>query len=311
MCIGNEATFKFFEDVLDEVIRLFPSHYIHIGGDEADRSHWKSCAKCQQRIKDEGLTDEAQLQSYMIERIERHVNSRGRDIIGWDEILDGGLAPNATVMSWRGEEGGIKAAQMGHDAIMTPGAYCYLDQYQDDPETQPKAFGSTITVFHCYSYDPAPASLDPEIHKHIIGVQGNNWAEYISTYSHGEYMMYPRMIALCEVGWTQPENKNEDSFKRRINGEIRHIKSLGYNPFTLSTQVQTAQTPDYGRKCIILELTSEKDPIDIRYTLDGSMPVASSPEIKPRQEVSCADAAQVRATQWVEGIPSVVSIVNK
>lgn len=276
VCIGNEATFKFFEDVLDEVIRLFPSHYIHIGGDEADRSHWKSCAKCQQRIKDEGLADEAQLQSYMIERIERHVNSRGRDIIGWDEILDGGLAPNATVMSWRGEEGGIKAAQMGHDAIMTPGAYCYLDQYQDDPETQPKAFGSTITVFDCYSYDPAPASLDPEVRKHIIGVQGNNWAEYISTYSHAEYMMYPRLIALGEVGWTQPENKNEASFKRRINGEIHHIKSLGYNPFTLSTQVKTAQTVDYDRKCIILELTSEKDPVDIRYTLDGSEPDASS-----------------------------------
>ena len=221
------------------------------------------------------------------------MNNPRTHIKSWDEILDGGLAPNATVMSWRGEEGGIKAAQMGHDAIMTPGAYCYLDQYQDDPETQPKAFGSTITVFHCYSYDPAPASLDPEIHKHIIGVQGNNWAEYISTYSHGEYMMYPRMIALCEVGWTQPENKNEDSFKRRINGEIRHIKSLGYNPFTLSTQVQTAQTPDYGRKCIILELTSEKDPIDIRYTLDGSEPDASSPLYSTPFEVT--DSIKLKA----------------
>lgn len=277
VCIGNEETFRFFEEVLDEVIRLFPSHYIHIGGDEASRRHWEKCPKCQRRIKEEGLKDENELQSYMIARIERYVNSKGRDIIGWDEILDGGLAPNATVMSWRGEEGGIRAAQMGHDAIMTPEAYCYLDHYQDDPETQPLAFGSPVTIFQSYSFDPAPASLGEEVCKHIIGVQGNTWAEYIPTYEHGEYMIYPRIIALAEVGWTLPELKDKDSFRRRINNEIRHIQSLGYHPFTLSEQVQPQQTVDYDRRCIILSLTSEKDPIDIRYTTDGTEPNAASP----------------------------------
>ncbi|MDE6160459.1 MAG: family 20 glycosylhydrolase [Muribaculaceae bacterium] len=277
VCIGSEATFRFFEDVLDEVIRIFPSHYIHIGGDEASRHHWQQCAKCRQRIADEGLDGEAGLQSYMIERIERFVRSRGRDIIGWDEILDGGLAPNATVMSWRGVEGGIKAAQMGHDAIMTPEAYCYLDHYQDDPETQPVAFGSPVTIFQCYSFDPAPAELGDDVAGHIIGVQGNNWAEYIPTREHGEYMLYPRIIALAEVGWTEPARKDAQSFKRRVNAEARHIRSLGYNPFMLSEQVQTAQTVDYDRRHIVLELTSEKDPIYIRYTTDGSEPTAASP----------------------------------
>lgn len=276
VCIGNEETFKFFEDVLDEVVRLFPSHYIHIGGDEASRRHWKACPKCQQRIKDEGLKDENELQSYMISRIEKYLNSKGRDIIGWDEILDGGLAPNATVMSWRGVEGGIKAARMGHDAIMTPEAYCYLDHYQDDPETQPLAFGATVSIGQSYSYDPAPDTLGNDIRKHILGVQGNVWAEYIPTYEHGEYMIYPRIIALSEVGWTALKNKQPESFKRRVNNEIRHIKAKGYNPFTLSDQVQTNQTVDYAKKRILLSLTSEKYPIDIRYTLDGSEPTTTS-----------------------------------
>ena len=277
VCIGNEETFTFFERVLDEVIRLFPSRYIHIGGDEASRRHWKECPKCQQRIHQEGLKDEAELQSYMIARIERYLNAKGKSIIGWDEILDGGIAPNATVMSWRGTEAGIKAAHMGHDAIMTPETHCYLDHYQDDPETQPLAFGATINLGQCYSYNPAPDTLSAEVAKHIIGVQGNVWAEYIPTYSHGEYMIYPRIIALAETGWTPNELKDADSFKRRINNEIRYIRSIGYNPFTLSEQVGSSQVVDYDNKQILLTLTSEKYPIDIRYTTDGSEPTASSP----------------------------------
>ncbi|WP_418697627.1 family 20 glycosylhydrolase [Bacteroides sp.] len=276
VCIGNEETFKFFEDVLNEVIRLFPSHYIHIGGDEASRRHWKACPKCQKRMKDEGLKDESELQSYMIARIEKYINSKGRDIIGWDEILDGGLAPNATVMSWRDTEGGISAAQMGHYAIMTPGSYCYLDHYQDDPETQPLAFGSYIPIGRTYSYDPAPDSLGTDITKYILGVQGNVWAEYIPTKEHAEYMIYPRIIALAEVGWTPQSKRQPESFKRRINNEIHHIKAKGYNPFMLSEQVKSNQTVDYAKKRIMLSLTSEKYPIDIRYTTDGSEPTASS-----------------------------------
>ena len=276
VCIGNEETFKFFEDVLDEVIRLFPSRYIHIGGDEASRRHWKACPKCQKRMKEEGLKDESELQSYMIVRIEKYLNDKGREIIGWDEILDGGLAPNATVMSWRGTEGGIAAARMGHYAIMTPESHCYLDHYQDDPETQPLAFGACIPIGQTYSYDPAPDSLGSDICKYILGVQGNVWAEYLPTYEHAEYMIYPRIIALAEVGWTPMENKHPESFKRRINNEIRYIRTKGYNPFTLSEQVQTSQTVDYAKKKIMLSLTSEKHPIDIRYTTDGSEPTASS-----------------------------------
>lgn len=276
VCIGNEETFKFFEDVLDEVIRLFPSRYIHIGGDEASRRHWKTCPKCQKRMKEEGLKDESELQSYMIARIEKYLNDKGREIIGWDEILDGGLAPNATVMSWRGTEGGIAAACMGHYAIMTPESHCYLDHYQDDPETQPLAFGACVPIGQTYSYDPAPDSLGTDICKYILGVQGNVWAEYLPTYEHAEYMIYPRIIALAEVGWTPVKNKHPESFKRRINNEIRHIKAKGYNPFTLSELVQTNQTVDYAKKRIMLSLTSEKYPIDIRYTTDGSEPTASS-----------------------------------
>lgn len=276
VCIGNEETFKFFEDVLDEVIRLFPSRYIHIGGDEASRRHWKTCPKCQKRMKEEGLKDESELQSYMIARIEKYLNDKGREIIGWDEILDGGLAPNATVMSWRGTEGGIAAARMGHYAIMTPESHCYLDHYQDDPETQPLAFGACVPIGQTYSYDPAPDSLGTDICKYILGVQGNVWAEYLPTYEHAEYMIYPRIIALAEVGWTPVKNKHPESFKRRINNEIRHIKAKGYNPFTLSELVQTSQTVDYAKKRIMLSLTSEKHPIDIRYTTDGSEPTASS-----------------------------------
>lgn len=276
VCIGNEETFKFFEDVLDEVIRLFPSRYIHIGCDEASRRHWKTCPKCQKRMKEEGLKDESELQSYMIARIEKYLNDKGREIIGWDEILDGGLAPNATVMSWRGTEGGIAAARMGHYAIMTPESHCYLDHYQDDPETQPLAFGACVPIGQTYSYDPAPDSLGTDICKYILGVQGNVWAEYLPTYEHAEYMIYPRIIALAEVGWTPVKNKHPESFKRRINNEIRHIKAKGYNPFTLSELVQTSQTVDYAKKRIMLSLTSEKHPIDIRYTTDGSEPTASS-----------------------------------
>ena len=252
------------------------SRYIHIGGDEASRRHWKACPKCQKRMKEEGLKDESELQSYMIVRIEKYLNDKGREIIGWDEILDGGLAPNATVMSWRGTEGGIAAARMGHYAIMTPESHCYLDHYQDDPETQPLAFGACIPIGQTYSYDPAPDSLGSDICKYILGVQGNVWAEYLPTYEHAEYMIYPRIIALAEVGWTPMENKHPESFKRRINNEIRHIKAIGYNPFTLSELVQTSQTVDYAKKRIMLSLTSEKHPIDIRYTTDGSEPTASS-----------------------------------
>ena len=235
-CVGNERTFEFLEGVLSEVIELFPSEYIHIGGDEAAKQSWPHCPLCQTRMKEEGLKDVDELQSYLIHRIERFVNSKGRQIIGWDEILDGGLAPNATVMSWRGNDGGIKAANAGHKAIMAPGTHCYLDQYQDAPHTQPEAIGGYLPLKRVYSYNPVPQELDSIKAEYIYGVQGNLWAEYIPTPEHMETMMYPRILAIAEVGWTQPENKNYENFRNRALTAVEYLKSKGYNPFDLANE---------------------------------------------------------------------------
>lgn len=236
-CVGNEKTFEFLENVLTEVMEMFPSQYIHIGGDEAGKAAWKTCPKCQARMKKEGLKDVDELQSYLIHRIERFLNANGRDLLGWDEILQGGLAPNATVMSWRGEEGGIKAVRSGHHAIMSPGEYCYIDGYQDAPYSQPEAIGGYLPLNKVYGYNPVPDSLSTEEAKLIQGVQANLWAEYIPTDAHMEYMLYPRAIALAEVAWTQPENKSWDSFHERILKIIPQMQAKGYNPFDVSKEI--------------------------------------------------------------------------
>lgn len=208
----KEHTFEFLQDVLTEVIDLFPSHYIHIGGDECPKKAWKKCAHCQALMKREGLANEEELQSWFIHRIEKFVNSRGRDIIGWDEILEGGLAPNATVMSWRGEQGGIEAAQAKHKVIMTPGKYCYFDFYQEDPEFAPLSIGKFLPLDTVYSYNPIPAVLTAEEQTYIIGAQANLWSEYIPDALDMEYMAFPRLQAMAEVLWTQPTRKNFDRF---------------------------------------------------------------------------------------------------
>lgn len=215
-CAGKEETFTFLQDVFDEVIGLFPGTYVHIGGDECPKKRWKECRLCQQRIKNEKLKDEHHLQSWFIQRIEKYLNSKGRKIIGWDEILEGGLAPNATVMSWRGEEGGIAAAKQQHTVIMTPGNWCYLDHYQASPETEPLAIGGLTTVEEVYSYEPLPASLTETEQQYILGAQGNVWTEYMKTPEHVEYMVYPRALALAEVVWTPKEKRNYEDFLRRL-----------------------------------------------------------------------------------------------
>lgn len=226
LCIGNEQTMQFLEDVMAEIIDIFPSEYIHIGGDEAPRTRWEKCPKCQARIKAEGLKEdkehskEDRLQSYCMTRIEKFLNSKGRRIIGWDEILEGDVAPNATVMSWRGSAGGIKAAQLGHDVIMTPNDYCYFDYYQSqDTENEPFAIGGFIPLEKVYSLEPT-ASLTEEQAKHILGAQANLWTEYIPTTEQVEYMVLPRMAALAEVQWTQPEKKDYTYFTTRLAGLI-------------------------------------------------------------------------------------------
>ncbi len=225
-CAGNDTLFTVLEDVLTEVMGLFPSPYIHIGGDECPKEQWKVCPKCQARMKAEGLKDEHELQSYFIQRIEKFVNSKGRKIIGWDEILEGGLAPNAAVMSWRGTEGGVAAAQSGHYAVMTPGDYCYFDHYQGDPANEPLAIGGYTTLQKVYSYEPIPEELTAEEAKYILGAQGNIWTEYILTPEHVEYMLTPRMLALAEVLWTPKEKRDEADFVNRLEAEFAQLDAM-------------------------------------------------------------------------------------
>lgn len=236
-CVGNEATFTFLENVLKEVMELFPSEYIHVGGDEAGMAAWKTCPKCQQRMKDENLASVNELQSYLIHRIEVYLNKNGRKLLGWDEIMKGGLAPNATVMSWRGEEGGIQAVKDGHRAVMTPGTFCYLDFYQDAPYSQPEAIGGYTPLEKVYSYNPVPATLTADEAKLIYGVQANQWAEYIETDEHYEYMMYPRLLALAEVAWSAPSRKDWNDFHSRALKAVTYLQSKGYHPFDLSKEI--------------------------------------------------------------------------
>ena len=233
-CVGNEESFRFLETVLEEVMDVFPSKYIHIGGDEAGKQHWKTCPKCQQRMKEEEMESVDELQSYMIRRIEKFVLSKGRRIIGWDEILDGGLAPDATVMSWRGTEGGIKAMTMGHDVIMTPGRYCYLDHTQDAPFREPESIGGYLPLDTVYVYEPVEASMPADKLHHLKGVQANLWSEYVVTDEHAEYMYWPRTIALAETAWSQPEDKNIDNFRKRVLHALEEMKKDGYSVFDLA-----------------------------------------------------------------------------
>jgi len=228
-CAGNDRVFEFLEDVLTEVIDLFPGTYVHVGGDECPKVRWEACEKCQARIEAEGLKDEDELQSYFIRRIERFLSSRGRRLIGWDEILEGGLAPEATVMSWRGMEGGIEAAQQGHYVIMTPTSYCYFDYYQADPRDEPLAIGGKITLKDVYVFEPTPASLTSQQAEHILGAQGNVWTEYIKTPEHVEYMSVPRMCALAEVVWSPQQVRNWKDFKARLDVHVHRLDKLDVN----------------------------------------------------------------------------------
>lgn len=225
----KEETFEFLENVLDEVMELFPGTYIHIGGDEAPKKQWEESPIAQEVIKREGLADEHQLQSYFIQRIEKYLNSKGRQIIGWDEILEGGLAPQATVMSWRGEAGGIEAAKMGHDVIMTPGDTNYLDHYQDKWEEEPIAIGGLTTLEDVYEYEPVPDTLTAEEAKYVLGAQGNVWTEYMHTPSKVEYMAYPRAIALAEVLWSPEESKDWNDFHTRLQAIFKRLDIMGVN----------------------------------------------------------------------------------
>ena len=282
LCPGKEKTFTFIEDVLTEVMELFPSEYIHIGGDECPKVRWEKCPKCQARIKELGLkadkdhTAEQRLQSYIINYAEQFLNGKRRQIIGWEEILEGGLAPNATVMSWRGIEGGIEAVKHKHDAIMTPSSFLYFDYYQTmDTDNEPPAIGGYVPLEKVYSYEPVPQILTPEEAKHIVGIQANLWTEYIPTYSQVEYMELPRMAALSEVQWTMPEKKEYADFLKRLPGLIAVYDINQYNYAKHIFQVKSQYIPDTEANVLNVVL-STIDNTPVYYTFDGSEPTASS-----------------------------------
>lgn len=229
-CAGKDAVFEFLQNVLTEVLDLFPSEFIHIGGDECPKVRWEVCPDCQARIKAEGLADEHELQSWFIRKMEAWLNERGRRLIGWDEILEGGLAPNATVMSWRGSQGGIDAANAGHDVVMSPNTYCYLDYYQgEDIDNEPSAIGGYLPLKNVYQFEVIPADIDPDKAHHILGGQGNVWTEYIPTSEQVEYMAYPRAVAIAEILWTHPDDRDYDAFEARLKKHLPYLDTMNVN----------------------------------------------------------------------------------
>jgi len=294
-CAGNDKVFDFLQDVLTEVLNLFPGKYIHIGGDEVPKDRWKVCTKCQARIKSEGLKDEFHLQSYFIQRIEKFLNSKGRKIIGWDEILEGGLAPNASVMSWRGVDGGIAAAKANHNAVMSPGTHCYFDHYQG-LNGEPKAIGGYTNLEKVYSYEPVPDALTADEAKYIMGAQANVWTEYIETTSHVEYMLLPRMLALSEVVWSPKELRDYNDFSKKIEKHYDILSKKNYN-FRVPAPIE--ESGEY--------LLTDKKPIELKrpiknstihYTLDGSEPTEKSKAyIKP---LKISKAALLKAKTFLK-----------
>ena len=271
----KESTFEFLEDVFDEVFELFPSELVHIGGDECPKASWKECPHCQALIRKLGLKDEYELQSWFVTRMEKYINSKGREIIGWDEILQGGLAPNAKVMSWLGEEGGIKAAQQHHEVVMAPHQKYYLDYWQADPYSEPLAMGGPTTLRTMYDYEPVPDVLTPQEAQYIIGVEGCVWTEYMDSPERVEYMAWPRMCAIAETGWTRTE-KDWDSFARRLDTHLGRLDMLGvgyckafYEPYIVCH--------DDTKFSKVVTMSVDAPDAEIRYTLDGSDPGLGSP----------------------------------
>lgn len=269
LCVGKEQTYTFLETVLKEVMELFPSKYIHIGGDEASRTAWETCPRCQKVMRDNGLKNTAELQSHFTHRMERFLNDNGRQLLGWDEIMEGELAPNATVMSWREYNAGLKAVNAGHRVVMTPQEYCYLNMYQDAPISEPKAQGGYIPLKKIYSFEPLPNEKANQLEHYIYGVQGSIWTEYIAQPSHLEYMLYPRLLAIAETGWTTTA-KDYNDFRRRALSAVTDIRRKGYNTFDLANEKGTraealAPTNHDGRGKAVQYITHYSP----RYSADG------------------------------------------
>ncbi|MEP7254047.1 MAG: family 20 glycosylhydrolase, partial [Ginsengibacter sp.] len=298
LCIGNDSTFTMLDKIFKEIAALFPNSYIHIGGDEAYKGFWDACPKCQKRMADEHLKNVDELQSYFVKRVEKIIESKNKKLIGWDEILEGGLAPNATVMSWRGMSGGVAAARMNHQVVMTPWDYCYLDLYQGEPTGEPPTYG-LCRLSDSYNYEPVPDSIDE---KYILGGQGNLWSESIPTFRHAEYMTWPRGIALAEVYWSSKANKNWTNFITRLEKQFPRLDAANvkYSTSMYNVVFQPARikNSDFG-----VTLTTEVHGLDIYYTFDNTNPDQFSPKFDGKPIKFPVGSTYLNAITYRDGNP--------
>lgn len=307
-CGGKEKTFEFLQDVLNEVIALFPGEYIHVGGDECSKKRWETCPDCQRRMKEQRLKNEMELQSYFVKRIESYLSSKGKKLIGWDEILEGGLPERATVMSWRGIEGGIEASKNGHDVVMTPGKYCYFDKYQGSPEIEPLTIGGYLPMDSVYSYDPS-RGIDPEKRKHVLGAQANVWTEYILDEAHAEYMIFPRLCAMAEVLWSPKEKRSYVDFIQRMDKNYLRLdkKKINY-------RVDMPEGFDKLNKSlddsVSIALRDNIPSAEIRYTLDGSTPEKTSEIYTKPFQLSLNTSKKVTAKSFMANGKSSASLTG-
>jgi len=307
-CAGKDSTFFFLEDILTEVIALFPSKYIHIGGDEATKTEWEKCPDCRKRIRTEGLKNLEELQSYFIKRMERFINSKGKILLGWDEILEGGLPEAATVMSWRGVKGGIEAASQGHDVVMTPNSHCYIDYYQGPMDQEPLAIGGYLPLSKVYSFNPVPEELSAEFAKHIMGGQANMWTEYVTDLKHAEYMTFPRIAALAEAVWSPKEVRNWEDFSRRIQLFMKRYDELGINYSKSAYKVSAKTKFDPEKKRLAVSLESEFPGTEIRFTTDGTEPDTLSTIYS--EPVLIDKTATLKAVTMVNGKPAEKALIQ-
>ena len=300
-CAGKDSTFEFLENILTEVMDLFPSKYIHVGGDEATKTNWKACVHCQKRMKTEGLQNVEELQSYFIKRMERFISSKGRILIGWDEILEGGLAPGATVMSWRGVKGGLEASAEGHDVVMTPGSHCYFDHYQGPMDTEPKAWGGFTPISKVYEFDPVVDTMTEDQARHVLGGQANLWAEYIPTTAQSEYMIYPRIAALSETLWSPKANRSWDEFSSRLTTLFKRYEYQDIN-YAKSVYTVTADTKvNAATNDLTVSLDTEFPNTDIRYVLNDNEMVSSAEPYSAPIEIHATTT--IKASRYVDNKP--------
>jgi hexosaminidase len=296
VCIAKEKVYEFLDGVFGEVAALFPGQYIHMGGDEAHKGFWAKCPLCQARKEKEGLKDEEELQSYFVKRVEKIIESKGKRLIGWDEILEGGLAPNATVMSWRGIKGGVEAAKMGHHIVMSPSPFYYLDLYQGDTRIEPATYGMS-RLTGSYAFEPVPEGIDPSL---ILGVQGNLWAESIARFRHGQYMTWPRAFAIAETGWSPKEKKDFPAFVRRVETHFARFDAadVKYAPSMYDVVFDPALKDDQ----LLITLSTEVPGLAIYYTFDGSNPDHHYPKYEQPLTVP-KNAAELRVITYRDGKP--------